>query len=305
MNESSTASAPIALFVHRRPSHTQQTLQALARNEGAHLSPLYVFADGARSSEEAAAVAETREVVRHAEGFASVHVTERSVNMGLAQSLIEGIDDVLRRHGRVIVIEDDIVTAPYFLRFVNACLEHYAEQPKVMHISGYNLPIRAQGLPEVALTRWAGSWGWATWSRAWKRPDRDARAIMARFTREQRAQFDLDCQGTDFWYQLEANRDGLMRTWAVFWYAHVFLSGGLCAIPRTSLVRNIGHDGSGVHSKATHRYDSALQQEPVLDVSTELFENPLMLARIQAYYRAHRPSRWRMLARKANRWLHR
>ena len=128
---------------------------------------------------------------------------------------------------------------------------------------------------------------------------------MARFTREQRAQFDLDCQGTDFWYQLEANRDGLMRTWAVFWYAHVFLSGGLCAIPRTSLVRNIGHDGSGVHSKATHRYDSALQQEPVLDVSTELFENPLMLARIQAYYRAHGPSRWRMLARKANRWLHR
>ena len=92
MLDSSTVSAPIALFVHRRPWHTKQTLQALARNEGARMSPLYVFADAARSSEEAAAVAETREVARNAQGFASVDVIERSVNIGLAQSLIEGID---------------------------------------------------------------------------------------------------------------------------------------------------------------------------------------------------------------------
>lgn len=305
MDDPPTAAAPIALFVHRRPSHTKQTLQALARNEGARSSPLFVFADGPRSPGEAAAVAETLDVVRSAQGFASVHVTARPVNVGLAQSLISGIDDVLRGHDRVIVIEDDIVTAPYFLQFINRCLDHYAAQPKVMHISGYNLPISAEGLPEVAMTRWAGSWGWATWSRAWKRPDCDASAVMAHFTRRQRAQFDLDCQGADFWYQLEANRDGLMRTWAVFWYAHVFLSGGLCAIPRTSLVRNIGHDGSGVHSEATDRYRGAFQQGPVIDLDTQLVENPLMLARIQAYYRAHAPSPWRALARRANRWLRR
>jgi hypothetical protein len=290
--------APVALFVHRRPDHTRRTLEALARNEQAHASKLYVFADAARHEGERRQVAETREVVRGATGFAAVEVIERESNFGLADNIVEGVDEVVGQHGRVIVMEDDLVTVPHFLRFMNDALTHYLDTPRVMHVSGYMFPIDPSGLPETLFYRVTSCWGWATWSRAWRKPDRDARAVMARFTPEMRLQFDVECPDAGQWAQLEDNRRGVASTWAVFWYASVFLRQGLCLHPARSLVQNIGHDSSGTHSTATSRFDGPLSQEPIRFFDDRVEENPLVLQRMRAYYRAHRVPRWRRLGRR-------
>lgn len=71
--------------------------------------------------------------------------------------------------GRVIVLEDDIVTSPAFLDFINAALDKYHAEPKVWHISGRNYLISSeQLLPEPFVWRTMNCWGWVTSADRWQ-----------------------------------------------------------------------------------------------------------------------------------------
>ena len=130
--------APVALFVYNRPDHTRQTLEALARNRGAETTTLYVFSDGPKpnaSAEERQRIAVTRQLVCSQPWVRNIILVESDANRGLADSIVAGVQRVLAEHGRVIVLEDDIVTSPGFLEFMNRGLELYADDEKVMHLS--------------------------------------------------------------------------------------------------------------------------------------------------------------------------
>ena len=159
--------APILLFVYNRPAHTRQTLEALSRNTLAAASDLFVYSDAARSEADCAAVEEVRHIVREAKGFRQVHVTEREQNWGLARNIIDGVTTMVNRYGRVIVLEDDLVVAPHFLRFMNDALDIYADVPQVGHIQACDF-TNDPSLPDTFLIKWTGSWGWGTWKRAWQ-----------------------------------------------------------------------------------------------------------------------------------------
>src|SRR5215471_2325117 len=133
--------APIALFSYRRYKHLQTTLEALLRNPEADETDLHVFSDGARDEASAAEVDEVRRVLRQLNGFKSITIVEHEKNVGLARNIIGGVSDVLARSDRVIVIEDDIVVSPVFLRFMNEALSLYQTEPRVGSISGYCYPI--------------------------------------------------------------------------------------------------------------------------------------------------------------------
>ena len=294
--------APIALFVYNRPQHTRRTVAALQRNGLAAASDLYIFSDAAKSADQEDAVAEVRRLVATIQGFRSVIVCERSQNLGLAQSIIGGVTALCREHGRVIVLEDDIVVAPHFLQFMNQALEIYADRERIMHISGYMFPIRRRGLPETFFYRPTSCWGWATWQRAWQFFEKDIASLDRRMAPQQRQRFNLD-GAHDFWAQVEGNRSGAMTTWAIFWYASVFLRDGLCLHPARSLVQNIGHDGSGIHCGSERHFDTEMASEPVTHFAAELAENPLVLRRMRAYYRKHsRPGLLRRLLARGRRF---
>jgi len=174
--------APIVLFVYARPEHTRRTLEALAANMLAEQSDLIVYADAARSEREAEAVRAVRELIRATSGFRSVMLVERDMNFGLARNIIEGVSEVLRERERVIVLEDDIVTAPLFLTYMNEALERYRHNEDVMHISGYIYPMRTDGLPETFFLPPASCWGWATWARAWLHFSKDPDELMRAFS---------------------------------------------------------------------------------------------------------------------------
>ena len=127
--------APIALFVYNRPRHTRSTLQALRANALASQSDLFVFSDAARKPEAAAGVEEVRQLLRSIDGFKSVAVVERTSNLGLAASITEGLNELCGRYGRAIVLEDDLATSPHFLDYMNAALERYEPEDRVMQIS--------------------------------------------------------------------------------------------------------------------------------------------------------------------------
>lgn len=257
--------APIALFVYNRPSHTRQTVEALQKNILAKDSDLFVFSDAAKTAEQTDAVQEVREYIRQIDGFKSITIVERETNFGLACSIIDGVTKLCKQYGRVIVLEDDIVTSPYFLRFMNDSLDMYENEDKVMHISGSTYPIETMD-DNTFFLRVPLCWGWGTWDRSWQhfRKNND---VMSKFDQKMRLDFTFN-DTYDTWVQLELNKKGIINTWFVFWYATLFLRGGLALFPGKSLVRNIGMDGTGVHSGASNYYDmeltkTAIQLEPI------------------------------------------
>ena len=159
--------APILLFTYNRLSHTQRCVEALCKNQGAAESELFIYSDGAKDPHQQAAVNEVRNYIRSINGFKHITIIERSENWGLARNIIDGVTTQVNKYARVIVLEDDLVVAPYFLQFMNDALETYQDEPQVGHIQACDF-TQDSSLPDTFLITWTGSWGWGTWDRAWK-----------------------------------------------------------------------------------------------------------------------------------------
>lgn len=278
--------APIALFVYNRPEHTRKTVEALRKNDLFKDSDLIVFSDAPKSEMQIEAVNEVRQYIRQIDGFKSVTIVERDTNFGLARSIIEGVTRLCEEYERVIVLEDDLITSPHFLRFMNDALDMYEDEDRVMHISGSTYPIERME-DETFFLRVPLCWGWATWDRAW-RHFRKSNDVMLKFDRTMRRDFTFN-DTYDTWAQLEFNKSGLMNTWFVYWYATLFLSGGLALFSGKSLVRNIGMDGSGVHCGASNYYDMELSTAAIQIAPISINESVEAVKRHEIYFRNQHP----------------
>ena len=166
------------------------------------------------------------------------------------------------KYGKVIVFEDDLISSEYTLQYFNDALDRYENEYEVMHIGAYMYPLTDKGLPETFFYRAASSWGWATWGRAWKYFEPDIDKIISQFNAEKKHRFSIE--GTmNFWKQIREFKTGRNNSWAIRWYASVFLNNGLTLNPSASLVNNIGHDGSGIHSGKNNLYDVTISNQPV------------------------------------------
>lgn len=277
--------APIILFTYNRPWHTRQTVEALKKNELATQSDLIIFSDAPKNTQAEQSVQEVREFLRTIDGFNSVKIIERNENWGLAKSIIDGVTDVVNEYGRVIVLEDDIVTSPFFLSFMNDALKFYKDYEKIWHISGWNYPIKSDDLSDVFLWRVMNCWGWATWQNKWRYFQKNPQALISNFSKSDIYRFDLDGSGI-FWSQVLDNMNDKLNTWAIFWYATIFKAGGLCVNPSVSYVRNIGLDGSGQHcGESSQQTERVLSKNKKVSFISDTIELELAVKRIKEYYR--------------------
>jgi hypothetical protein len=264
--------APIALFVYNRPEHTRRTISYLQKNLLADESRLFIFSDAAKTDEDKVKVEQVRQMISEVSGFKSVKVISRKENLGLADSIIAGVTQLVGEYGKVIVFEDDLLSSVYTLQYFNEALARYADEEKVMHVGAYMYNIADKKLPQTFFYRAATSWGWATWARAWKDFEPDVDVLINQFDKKKIGNFSID--GTmNFWKQIENYKAGKNNSWAIRWYASIFLKGGLTLNPSTSLIQNIGHDGSGVHSNAEKMYQVQMAKKAVNEFPTEIKEN--------------------------------
>jgi hypothetical protein len=278
--------APIVLFAYKRPRHTLATLTALSRNIMASRSPLIVIIDGPKTASELTDIEAVRRVVRNAAGFASVEIVERQENYGLARSIIEGVGAVLRTHGRAVVVEDDIVTSPHFLCYMNDALTMYANDTLVASIHAYTYPVSAS-LPDTFFLRGADCWGWATWERAWRHMQQDGRALLEQITaRGLRREFDAN-GARSLVRMLQQQIEGRNDSWAVRWHASAFLAGMVTLYPGRSLVQNIGLDSSGTHCRETGRFAVHLDEYHVKVERLPAVENRRAAEAFEHYFRQH------------------
>ena len=236
--------APIVLFTYNRLEHTRQTIEALKANVYAAESRLFIFSDAPKNAQAESAVQAVREYLHSVDGFKEIQIVQRDENWGLARNIMDGVTSIVNRYGKIIVLEDDIVTSKYFLKYMNDALEVYKDIPKVMAVSGYAYMNDCENLLDAYFLPYSGSWGWATWRRAWEGFTRKPQEVLKRYTAEDIYRFNMD-GAYDYWGQVVSNVQGEKCTWAVFFYEWIFRQNGLCLYPHESMVSNIGFDGTG------------------------------------------------------------
>ena len=289
--------APVVLFVYNRLQHTRQTVAALQQNELAADSELIVFSDGPHSEADLSKVLDVRDYLQTITGFKTVTVRQREKNFGCERSMVEGISEVVNAYGRIVVLEDDIVTSPFFLRYMNEGLEFYRNETKVACIHGYLYPLKAK-LPETFFLQGADNWGWGTWKRGWELYEADGRKLLSELkARKLTRSFDFDGQ---FGYtrMLETH-----DTWDVHWYASAFLRGKLTLYPGRSLVRNIGFDSSGTHCGSTDIFSTQLAAGPIEIKAIPLEQDLFCRKEIGRFQRWSGPGAIRNTWRKLTLWL--
>ncbi len=258
--------APICLFTYKRLDCTIQTLEALQKNKLAAQSQLYIFSDGAKKPEDLESIQKVRDFTAQLKGFKEIIHIHQTENKGLANSIIGGVSQVIAEHGRVIVLEDDLITTPNFLAFMNQALEFYADKPKVFSIAGYTIPIQ---IPltypyDIYACPRHNPWGWASWQDRWETVDWEVKGYeQFKDNAEQRAKFNKG--GSDLATMLDKQMSEKLDSWAIRWGFQQFLNGQVSMHPTVSKVRNIGFGPEATHTKFYDRYRSELDQSQKQD----------------------------------------
>ena len=274
--------APILLFTYNRPAHTSQTLEALLNNKLSNESELFIFSDGYKNNEDKKDVLKVRELIHSIEGFNKIHIVEHTQNYGLARNIIAGVTQIVNEYGKVIVLEDDLLTSPWFLTFMNDALDKFETENQIGHIHGYCYPL--ENTPDTFLTKWVGSWGWGTWKRAWDMFNPNGVELLNEI-KKRGLSHKFDFNGKyPYTRMLRRQVKGKNNSWAIRWNATLFLHNILSVNAGKSLIQNIGFDGSGMHSGSDEIYTTTLHQERLNIDINQSCENKSMRTAIEKYH---------------------
>ena len=254
--------APVIVFNYNRPDHSQQVWDSLAKNQFAAETELYLYCDGPKSNtsdEMRQRIATLHEQARQyaidapkQDKFKAVHVVCANQNKGLANSIIDGVTEVINKHGRVIVLEDDLLTSPYFLKYMNTALDKYESYPAVFSISANRPPVKKMAIPadypyDVFVSLRPFSTGWATWKDKWNRIDWSL-DYLEDFLKHPEQIEAFNRGGDDMTEMLCLQRDHKIDSWAIRYSFQHFYHHAVAILPCVPYVDNIGFDGSGIHS---------------------------------------------------------
>lgn len=246
--------APVVMFVYNRTDHFKETYTALTKCPESKDTDLFIFSDGPKNDKACEGVEEVRAFACEIEGaghFKSVSIIESTENKGLAKSVISGVTQVIREYGNVIVVEDDCVCSPYFLNYMNRCLDYYKHNKTIGAISGYapGIEFPVDYKDDVFSAYRSCSWSWGTWADRWSGVDWELKDFSD-FCKNPTLIKKLNSNGNDRFMRLYRQTKGNGSSWSVRFGAHLVKNDWLTVYPRYSYIQNIGCDESGVHSKS-------------------------------------------------------
>lgn len=277
------STAPILLFCYNRPLHIKRTIEALKINELASDSELFIFSDGYKDESDKNEVENVRRIIESISGFKEITIVKRNSNWGLSKSVILGVSEIIDQFGKVIVVEDDLVTSPFFLQYMNDCLNYYQTDKKIFSISGYSPPIHYPDhfKGKQYITNRPCSWGWATWNSRWNLIDWELKDFN-QFIRNSSLRKRFNISGKDSSTMLLRQMTGEINSWAIRFHYNCFKQNNYCIYPRISMLYNIGTDGSGTHLGSTNKYKTELSNEKLVPVSVKFDEG--ILRNFQKFY---------------------
>lgn len=253
--------APIIVFPYNRPMHLKSVIYHLSKNTLANKSEIYLFCDGPHSKQDKKNVMTVRALCREITGFKTINIIEREENLGCYKNIRFGIDEILSSYDSAIIVDDDVITSPYFLNFMNQALIRYKNEPCVFSISGWCPPSRLFKIPpqysyDSFFMYRNGSWGWGIWTDRWNKIDYDLKNIT-NFLKDTSLCLEFCKGGEDLLNMLKDQIHGMINTWDIQLCYSQFKHGCVSLYPTISYTTNIGTDGTGFHfSKKTEKWDN-------------------------------------------------
>lgn len=300
--------APIVLFTYNRPWHTKQTIEALKKNTLAMESELIIYSDGAKNDTVMDDVKNVREYIKTVTGFKKLTIIERDKNWGLAASIIDGVTDIVNKYGKIIVLEDDLVTGAYFLQFLNDGLNLYEGVSTVGQIMGYSYfekYIDKYELSEQIFIKGADCLGWGTWKDRWALFNSDASVLISQISSQNKIREFNWNNSYNYYNMLLATDKGVINSWAIRWYASAFLNNLYTLYPSRSLVLHIGNDGSGTN------YSLGMISDPL---NVPIFNNRISIDKMEVlqsknnekayceFLLQYKSPLWKRILRKINKY---
>ena len=283
---------PVAFFAFNRPYHTNESLKALSQNKIAINTEIFAFIDGAKRNHEQHLVDNVEKIIKsYSNNFQKITIFRSSENLSGNTMKRIHLSNLFSKFERIIVLEDDNLVSKYFLDYMNKALTRYKDIDKVWQINGYNYPNASTLYHEAFFTRSQQSWGFGLWKDRWfkfidHKLASDPNYLISKFDKAQIKAFNLGIQHDIKWSQVIANANGkLNNPIDVFRDAHIFMNKGLCLSPRVSLVRNIGHDGSGDRCEMDRQFLNArLNNNKINLFPKEIIEDQKGLKDLQDYF---------------------
>lgn len=280
--------APIIIFVYNRPEHTVKTIESLSKNYMAKESEVYIFSDSAKNDNSVSTVMLVREYIdslQYKSYFKSVHIEKNLSNKGLANSVIQGVSDIIKKFGKVIVVEDDLVSNINFISFMNGALDYYCNDNRIWSISGYNLPIIIpQDYKEDVYLSYRGcSWGWATWVDRWEKVDWNV-VDYKEFKKSKKLRSKINRGGRDMANMLDMQMEGKIDSWAIRWCYCQSKLDMFTVYPVVTKIKNIGLDGSGTHGGITDHFESSWNLNDSNPTFSRIAPNKQLLSESKDYF---------------------
>lgn len=243
--------APVVMFVYNRYKNVEKSLTSLCKNYLADKTDLYIFSDGPKNNSDRENVIKVRNILNDKkiqQYFKSVTIIESDTNKGLANSIISGVDEIINKYGRVIVLEDDCISNKSFLSFMNKCLEFYENDKKIWSIGGYSSNVNIPDCYDydVYIMGRTCSYAWATWSNRFNKVDWDVVDYNDfKYDFARRRQFNE--YGMDRSRMLDEQQLGIKDSWAIRFCYSMFLNNMYTVYPVKTKIKNIGYD-LGTHT---------------------------------------------------------
>lgn len=246
---------PILVIIFNRPDFSKNIFLALKQLQPARL---YVISDGARTLEEEVAVIQSRDIFNTIDWKCEVKYNYSDVNLGLRKRISGGISWAFQNEEELIILEDDCIPNPDFFMFCNELLGRYKGDERIMCINGCNLnPKMSEKFPDAYFfSRYANSWGWATWKRAWNLFDSDLEGLENRYSAKNFTYYlPYRYRSASYWnYKLTEVKNSNINSWAYRWMFTLWINNGLAIVPHSNLIRNIGNDNRSTNTRGRLHY---------------------------------------------------
>lgn len=243
--------SPIVLFVYNRLDHVKKTINSLKRNKDSKYSELIIFSDGSKNNDDEKKIIRVRKYLKKIKGFKKIKIFYQKKNLGLANSIIKGLNTIFKRFSSAIILEDDLIVSKNFLKYMNEGLNLYGKNNNVISIHAYSYPFKKdKNDPNYFFLKGADCWGWGTWSKSWKLFEKNGNILKKKLINKNLInEFNFN-NSFDYMRMLKDQVKGKNNSWAIRWYASAFLKNKLTLYPKNSFVKNIGIDGSGTHGSS-------------------------------------------------------
>jgi hypothetical protein len=251
---------PVCLFTYNRLDETKRTVEALQKNYLAEKTDLYVFVDGPKRNQSSAKVDQVYSYIQTIIGFKSITIIRSQSNKGLANSVIEGVSYVLKNFDKIIILEDDLITSPNFLDFMNQALAFYEKNENIFSVSGWSLKLNSLNTvtSDYYFHYRMSSWGWGIWKNRWEKINWD-KSYFVDFKANKQKQKLFGKIGADMPKMLLDYLEGKNSSWAIrACYAQHEL-GKYTLAPKQSKVNNIGFGDTATHTKYRNRFDQKIE----------------------------------------------